>query len=142
MWQRVVQCECALLIHPTPAGHGRRICAATLTAVAAIACASEDRSSREGWPEDHLLTERLERHETAGVETLDELDRRLAACAPSPCPHLVYVWSSSMPLSVSAMDEIARAAESLHVPLSMVRSAAVPGLCPRGAVGGGVGGLP
>lgn len=60
--------------------------------------------------------------------SLAELAVRLGKCTTRPeCPHLVYVWSPSMPLSLHGMDEIARTAEAIGVPLSMLPASVLSG---------------
>ncbi len=62
------------------------------------------------------------------VASLEELAVRLGECTTKPeCPHLVYVWSPSMPLSRHGMDEIVRTAAAIGVPLSVLPSAALQG---------------
>lgn len=89
---------------------------------------------------------------THQVESLEELVVRLGGCPDFPltsvagssrglsnvpsatldCPHLVYLWSPSMPLSLHGMEEITQTAEVMGVPLSMIPTSAL-----HGSAGGG-----
>ncbi len=72
------------------------------------------------------------------VASLEELAVRLGECTTKlKCPHLVYVWSPSMPLSQHGMDEITRTAAAIGVPLSILPSAALQD-SPGSALGKGL----
>lgn len=79
------------------------------------------------------------------VETLEELIERLDTCAGrtvmrmdgtaeyltgsrppiQTCPHVVYVWSPSMPLSRQGISEITEATTAIGLPLSVVPASAL-----------------